>query len=543
MLTGPEYQELLELRRLVQEQEQKIEHQSHQLRQQQIQIENLTQALLHARKKLFGPSTEVTQTEGQMSLFEQEELLHSLRQGQEEIVITEHKRKARQPGVRAEMIAALPVEVERCIVDPKEQCPVCKSPLIKVGEKSVRTEVIFQPAQLKVRQYIQEVYKCSQCGKEGSEHPADVFVGGKVPVSLLPHSLASASLVAGILYKKYDMGIPLARQERDWYRLGLCLYRSTMANWVIRCSEEYLLPIYERIHQELLGCGILHGDETRIQCNREPGKKASSESFMWVIRSGREEAVQAVFFHYARSRARKEAEKLYRGFQGYLVTDAYTGYDSLDGICRALCWSHVRRYYIDSIPLDSRGKEISGSKGAEGREWCDRLFQIEKNLKALPSEKRLQKRQELSRPVLEGFWAWVEEASAKYTANESLKTALTYTTNQRKYLETFLEDGRIPISNNDCETSIRPFATGRKAWLFADSPAGARASGIVYTLVETAKLNHLDVFGYLCYLLESLPELDHRNHPELLEAYLPWSETLPESCRLREHRINKKCMF
>ena len=125
----------------------------------------------------------------------------------------------------------------------------------------------------------------------------------------------------------------------------------------------------------------------------------------------------------------------------------------------------------------------------------------------------------------------------------TLKTALTYTRNQRKYLETFLEDGRIPISNNDCETYIRPFANGRKAWLFADSPAGARACGIIYTLVETAKLNYLDVFGYLCYFLESLPDLDHRNHPELLEAYLPWSETLPESCRLREHRINKKCMF
>ena len=101
----------------------------------------------------------------------------------------------------------------------------------------------------------------------------------------------------------------------------------------------------------------------------------------------------------------------------------------------------------------------------------------------------------------------------------------------------------ILTPNNDCEASIRPFATGRKVWLFADSPAGARASSIVYTLVETAKLNHLDVFGYLCYLLESLPDLDHRNHPELLEAYLLWSETLPESCRLREHRINKKCMF
>lgn len=102
-------------------------------------------------------------------------------------------------------------------------------------------------------------------------------------------------------------------------------------------------------------------------------------------------------------------------------------------------------------------------------------------------------------PVLEGFWAWVEETSAKYTTNESLKTALTYTTNQKRYLEPFLEDGRIPISNNDCETCIRPFANGRKAWLFADSPKGARASGIVYTLVETVKLNHLDVFGYLNY--------------------------------------------
>ena len=168
MLTGPEYQELLKLRRLVQEQEKTIEQQSHQLRQQQIQIENLTQALLHARKKIFGPSTEVTQIEGQLSLFGQEELLHSLRQGQEEIVITEHKRKARQPGVRAEMIAGLPIEVEKCIVDPEEQCPVCKSPLTKVGEKVVRTEVVFQPAQLKVRQYVQEVYKCSQCGKEGN---------------------------------------------------------------------------------------------------------------------------------------------------------------------------------------------------------------------------------------------------------------------------------------------------------------------------------------------------------------------------------------
>ena len=139
---------------------------------------------------------------------------------------------------------------------------------------------------------------------------------------------------------------------------------------------------------------------------------------------------------------------------------------------------------------------------------------------------------------MEGFWSWVDETSAKYTTNESLKKALAYTINQKEYLKTFMEDGRIPISNNDCESCIRPFATGRKAWLFADSQAGARASGIIYTIVETAKLNKLDVFQYLGYLLKNLPDLDPYNHPELLDQYLPWSDALPESCRLKEQMKN-----
>ena len=538
MAVMTEYEELLLLRKVVEDQKKIIADQKEQIEKQRIQIENLTQAVLHARKKIYGASTEATQIEGQMSLFEEEELLNSLIENQKEIIITEHKRKARQPGVRAEMIAGLPVEVEKCIVDPQETCPKCASPLITVGEKVIRSEVIYQPAVLKVVQYVQEVKKCSFCGTAHSENPVSVFVTGKVPTSLLPHSLASASLVAGILYQKYDMGVPLARQERGWYRLGLVIYRSTMANWIIRCSENYLEPVYKRIHQMLLGCEIVHGDETRVQCNREPEKKASSESFMWVMRSGRSEPIQAMLFHYASTRSREEARKLYAGFSGYLVTDAYTGYETLDGVIRALCWSHVRRYYIDSIPLDSKGKEIKGSKGAQGRAWRDSLFKIEKKIKDLTPEERLEKRREYSQPILEGFWSWVDETSAKYTTNESLKKALAYTINQKEYLKTFMEDGRIPISNNDCESCIRPFATGRKAWLFADSQAGARASGIIYTIVETAKLNKLDVFQYLGYLLKNLPDLDPYNHPERLDQYLPWSDALPESCRLKEQMKN-----
>ena len=315
-------------------------------------------------------------------------------------------------------------------------------------------------------------------------------------------------------------------------RLGLETYRSTLANWVIRSSEEWLTPLYNRMHRKMLASGILQGDETRIQCNREPGKKAGSESYMWVMRTGSTEPIRAVIFHYARTRSGEEAKRLYEGFKGYLVTDAYAGYEKVENIRRALCWSHVRRYYLDSIPLDSRGKEMEGSKGAEGRAWCDRLFQIEQKLKGCSPQERATKRLELSRPVLEGFWSWVSETSAKFTPNESLRKALQYSINQRKYLETFLEDGRIPISHNECEACIRPFANGRKAWLFADSPEGAKANGVVYSLVETAKLNHLDVFRYLTYLLEHLPQLDFFNHPDLLDDHLPWSDSLPASCRL-----------
>lgn len=150
--------------------------------------------------------------------------------------------------------------------------------------------------------------------------------------------------------------------------------------------------------------------------------------------------------------------------------------------------------------MDSKGKEIPGSKGAEGREYINLLFKIEEEMKDLPFEGKKKKRQEASRPILDAFWSWVEKASALHTTNELLTQALTYATNQKKYLETFMEDGRLPISNNLCEANIKPFATARRAWLFADTPKGATANAVLYTLVESARANGFDVYSYLKYL-------------------------------------------
>ena len=525
-------------------QSEQIEERNERIEKLNIRLENMIQALLHARKKLFGPSTECTkQVEGQLSLsiFEtSQELARELAEGQKKITVKPHTRVARQPGVREEMLAGLPKEIEEYVIPADETCSVCGGDLKIIGKRLIRTEVEFEPAKLKVKQIVQQIAKCTVCGTDKGDNPSCHFQKAAVPTPPLAHSISTPSLVAQVMYQKFALGLPLARQEKDWFRLGLVLPRNDMANWVIRCSEEWLTPVYDRIHEKLIECQVLHMDETRIQCNKEEGKKASSDSFMWVIRSAACEEIKATFFHYSRTRNGDIAMKLLERFQGYLITDAYAGYEKVENITRALCWSHCRRHMIESIPLDSRGKEIPGSKGAEGREYINLLFKVEEQIKSLSPEEKKQKRQEASRPILDAFWSWVEETSALHTTNELLTKALTYATNQKEYLETFMEDGRLPISNNLCEANIKPFATARRAWLFADTPKGAKANAVLYTLVESARLNELDVYTYLKYLLTEMPNNHHPEHPEIIDNYLPWSATLPQECRLNYK--NKKCL-
>lgn len=543
-----EHEELLLLRALVEKQkeelaakERMIEEKDSLIRKQNIQIDNMIQALLHARKKLFGASTETTkQVEGQLSLFEStQELAKQLGLEQKKIAIKPYTRVPRQPGVRAEMLSGLPKEVEEFVIPADETCSICGAELKVIGKRIVRTEVEYQPAKLIVKQIVQQVAKCISCGEKGSLHPNSHFQQAAVPASPLPHSIATPSLIAQVMYQKFAMGLPLARQEKDWYRLGLVLPRRDMAHWIIRCSQEWFTPVYLRILEKLKECGVLHMDETRIQCNKEEGKKAGSESFMWVIRSGACEDLQAVFFHYSSTRSGNVARELLDGYHGYLVTDAYAGYEKAESVKQMFCWAHCRRYFIESIPLDSRGKEIPGSKGAEGREYINLLFRIEDEIKGLSPEEKLKKRKDASRPLLDAFWSWVEKTSALHTTNELLTKALTYATNQREGLETFMEDGRLPISNNLCEANIRPFATARRAWLFADTPKGAAANAVLYTLVESARANELDVYAYLKYLLTEMPNNRHLENPEIIDRYLPWAAELPDECRLK--RENKKC--
>ena len=543
-----EQEEILKLRSLLAEKERIIEKQTIELdkkdqliEKQRIQIDNMIQALLHAKKKIFGASSEKAQIDGQLSLFDSvQELAQELFKEQKKITVKSYEKTPRKSGIREEMLSGLPKEIEEYIINPEDTCPKCGSQLKVIGKQLIRTEVEFIPAKLKVKQIVRQVAKCESCGTKDSVNQSPVFVKAAIPIPVLPHSISTPSIVAQVMYLKFVMGLPFNRQEKEWFRMGLVLTRADMAYWIIRCSEEWLSPIYHKIHEQLMTCELLHMDETRIQCNKEENRKASSNSYMWVMRSAASEPVQAAYFHYSTSRSTEVARSLLGDYRGYLITDAYSGYNKAGDYTRCLCWAHCRRYYIESIPLDNNGKEIQGSKGAEGREYINLLFKVEKEIENLSFEEKKQKRQEASQPILDAFWSWVEKTSAMHTTNEKLTEALIYSSNQKKYLETFLEDGRIPISNNLCEANIKPFATARRAWLFADTPKGARANAVLYTIVETARANELDVYEYLKYLLEEMPNNDYLQHTEVLDKYLPWSAELPDQCRLKTKHI--KCL-
>lgn len=532
-----EQEELKMLRALVEKQKLKIEKQEDTIRRQNVQIEGMLQALLHAKKQRFGRSCEASQISGQMSLFETtEELVQVLEKEEEKISVPTYTRKPRKPGVRKEMLACIPKEVEEYIINEEDTCSKCGSSLKVIGKEIVRTEVEYRPAKLIVKQIVRQIAKCTECGTDRSTRPNQHFEKAAVPANVLSHSIATPSLVGHVLQQKYAMGIPLNRMETEFYSMGLVATRAQLSHWVIRCCEDWLKPIYNRMHEILISCEILHMDETRIQVNKEEGRLPNTNSFMWVIQSGACEKLNATFFYYSRNRNKKVALDLLKGFRGYLTTDAYNVYEYLDmeGIQHNFCWAHVRRKFIESIPLDTKGKEIPGSKGDEARGYIDSLFHIEKKIKELSYEEKKDKRQVASRAALDAFWSWCEETKNIPTTNEKLTKALNYAMNHRVQLEAFLLDGRLEISNNLCESHIRPFATGRKSWLFADTPQGATASAVAYTLAESAKANGLNVYEYFRHILTQMPNVDFYNHPEEIEKLLPWSDELPEICRLAQ---------
>lgn len=499
---------------------------------QQLEINSLKR-MIFGQKREYTPKKEQLENVTQCSLFDddknvEKEIKEQIQEKTEEITVHKRKKsKKKKAGIKKELLNSLEVEIVKNELNEDERCPICGGRLIKIGEKLVHQELEYVPGHIKSINHIQSTHKCENCGTEGSEKETPTFVKTTTCRPLLSHSFASASLAAEVIYQKYYMGVPLYRQEKIWDDKGLVLPRNMMANWNIKIKQYYLQALYDLMLETLKNeSKLLHCDETTIQCNKEKGRDASTNSYMWVLCSGDQEKDKGVVFKYERSRSSETAKKFLDGYKGILVTDGYAAYNDIEGVTHAECWAHCRRYFYDSVPLDEHKQMDMSSEAYKGVEFCNELFKIEREIAELNNEKKLEQRKERSAPILKNFFDWVSLTSKKIVLSSKLKKALTYASNQREELSEFLNDARIPLTNSSAERTIRPFAIHRKNWLFADSVEGAKTNAVMYSLIESAKLNKLNIEKYIQYLLEEIPQLDNPSDKKVLKKYLPWSKEL-----------------
>ena len=504
-----------------------IEHLENTIKDLTSQVNNLTEMLLLLRKEKFGASSEKTpkQMEGQLSLFNEAEVEADASVPDPIVIDVKGCKRIKGKTKREELLKDLPVREFPCaLADEDMFCDRCGTALKEIGYTKVRDEIEYIPAKVRILRYTQQACECPKC-----KHTAKPFIKKAfVPRSVMNHSLASPSSVSYVMYQKYVNSIPLYRQEKDWEQHGISLSRATMANWVIRCAEDYFRPVVEHLRKELLTRDVVHCDETPVQVLKEEGKKPQNKSYMWLYRTGNDGRAPVILYDYQPSRNGDHAVTYLKDFKGYVHSDGYSGYNKLDGIVRCGCWAHLRRKFVEAIPQKkAEGAPLTAAE--TGRDYCNRLFKLEDELKDLTPAERKHKRLELEQPVLEAFWCWLD--TLEPLKGSALGKAVTYAKNQKPYMENYLLDGRCSLSNNVAENAIRPFTVGRKNWLFADTPKGADASAAVYSLVETAKANGLNVYTYLQYLLIYMPDTDWHNHPEELDMLMPWSEAVQAECK------------
>ena len=495
---------------------------------QQSENDNLKAELAWFRQKMFGSSSErrIDDLSGQLSLFdtpsEDEKPVELI---EPEIVEQPKKSRKKKPTLKEQFkdIPTRQVPVDTLSAEDRI-CPLCGSEMLAIGTEVIRSEIVYTPPKLERIEYIATTYACPEC--KDTEEPQFIKDNGRP--ALIPGSYASESLLAYILYRKYGLYIPLYRQEQDFLQMSAPIGRTSMAHWIITAGQEYMQPMYDYFHRELLKRRFLMMDETPIQVLKEEGRKAQSKSYFWLIRTGEDGLNPIILYNYTPTRAGENAKQFLKGIEPgfYLMADGYQGYNKVKETKRCCCFAHIRRYLLEAIP---KGHEKDYSNPAvQGVLYCNKLFEYERSYKEKGlSFKQIQNRRlKDQKPVIEGFLAWLKQVNPG--SNGKLKKAITYIRNREEFLMTYLEDGRCSLSNNLSENCIRPVTVGRKNWLFSDTPDGANANALYFTIVEMAKAYNLNLYEYLKYLLEHRPNKDMSD--DELAKLAPWSEEVQEKC-------------
>jgi transposase len=489
---------------------------------QQQQIDHLQEMLRLFQNELFGRKSEArveAVNPNQLQLFTPTEAVKPITP-EDKVPVKGHTRKK---SGRKPLPEDLPrVDVVHDIPEAQKQC-ACGATLSRIGE-DVSEKLDYIPATLRVIRNIRPKYACKCC--EGVEDEGPTIKIAPVPLQLIPKSIAAEGLVAHIAVSKFADSLPLYRQEKILARLGVDICRATMANWM-KLAAECCQPLIELLVEEIRSGPLINIDESPFQVHNEPGRSNTTKSYVWVFCGGPLDA-PAVLFQYHPTRSGQLALDLLDGYQGYIQTDGYAGYDHLckdPGIEHLGCMVHARRKFmeVNKSRKKPRGKQ-GQSKGLadEALDFIGELYQIEKyaRVNGLSYDQILELRAQKASPILDRFKTWLDTHHSQVPPKSLLGKAIQYALNQWDRLVVYLEAGFLKPDNNVAENAIRPFVLGRKNWLFAGAPKGAHASATMFSLIETAKANGLEPYQYLRYVFEKLPTADTIDD---LRALLPSS--------------------
>lgn len=485
-------------------------------------LEWLMEQIRLSRQKRFGSSSEKsdrTYDDGseQLGLLFNEAEVYADEDSSKDTTVSAYKRHKKHEYTLENLPEDIPVEVvEHKLSEEERVCPECGDVMSEIG-KEVTRKLKLIPAKAVIIEDWYYTYACRNCEDNGISTP--VIKTPKEP-AIIPGSFASPEAIAHIMTQKFVMGSPLYRQEQELKRHGIPLSRQTMSNWILRAAQDYLYPVYEILHTELLKHEILHADETELQVLHEPGKKPQSKSYMWLYRTSGDTNKPIVMYEYQPDRKQDHPKEFLNGFKGYIHTDGYAVYHNLgDEITVVGCLAHARRKFDEAVKSLPKSKAKTGS-AAQGLRYCNLLFEAEQGLAGLSYNERYEQRLKQEKPVLNAMFAWAEKINA--APKSALGRALTYLKEQRQYLMNYLKDGRLEISNNRAERSIKPFVIDRKNFLFANTPAGAKGSAVIFTMIQTAIENELDPYRYLTWVMRTAVTLNLRQ-PEDVRKLLPWN--------------------
>lgn len=491
---------------------------------QAARIAILEEQLRLATVKAFAPKSEKLSTLAQMDLFNEAEALADADAPETNVTEITVPAHARARGKRKPIDASLPrVRVEHDIPEEEKIC-ACGCQLTRIGEiTSEQFDLV--PARAQVLQHVRFKYACRSC--EGTSHDGPAVVTAAMPAQPIPKSNASPGLLAHVSTAKFVDGLPLYRQEGILARYRISVSRTTLASWMIRLGD-LVTPLTNLMHETQLSYDVLQMDETTVQVLKEDGRAATAKSFMWVRRGG-PPGQRIILFDYASSRAGAVPMRLLDAYQGYLQSDAYSGYNAparRDGVIHVGCLDHARRRFVEAVKAQHAIAGHERGLAPEALLTIRKLYAIEKLARdaGMTAEQRHRLRNEKARPIWDTLRTWLDK-NRNATPPQSLTgKAIGYLADEWPKLIRYLEDGRLEISNVLCENALRPFVVGRKAWLFSDTPKGATASARLYGLVETAKANRLEPYAYLRQVFTLLPQATTL---EDIEALLPWNIALP----------------